>query len=62
MWKLTANHWTEHGDPNLVVRGRTEGVEGVRDPMGRTTTISTNQTPTPTPELPVTKPPTKKYT
>jgi hypothetical protein len=35
----------------------TEGVEGVRNPIGRTT-ISTNQTP----ELPGTKPSTKEYT
>jgi hypothetical protein len=26
---LVANHWTEHGVPNRVVRERTEGVEGV---------------------------------
>jgi len=38
-----ANHWTEHGDPNGGVREKTEGAEGVCNPIGRTT-ISTNQT------------------
>jgi hypothetical protein len=55
---LTANHWTEHGDPNGGVRERTEGAERVCSPIGRTT-ISTNQTP---PDLHRTKPPTKEYT
>jgi hypothetical protein len=41
---LAANHWTEHGVPNGGVRGRTEGAEGVCNPIGRTT-ILTNQTP-----------------
>jgi hypothetical protein len=41
------------------VRERTEGAEGVFNPIGRTT-ISTNQTPSA--ELPGTKPPTKEYT
>jgi hypothetical protein len=36
------------------------GVEGLCNPIGRTT-ISTNQTPPP-PELPGTKPSTKEYT
>jgi hypothetical protein len=58
MRMLVANHLTEHRDPNGGGRGRTEGVEGFCKPIGRTT-ISTNQT---TPELPVTKPPTKEYT
>ena len=49
---LTANHWTERGDPNKGVTERTEGAEGVCKPIGRT--ISTNQIPTP--ELPGTKP------
>jgi hypothetical protein len=40
---LTANHWTEHGDPNGGVKERTEGAEGVGSPIGRTT-ISINQT------------------
>jgi hypothetical protein len=40
---------------------RTEGVEGVCNPIGRTT-ISTNQTPLHVPELQGTKPPTKEYT
>jgi len=39
---LAANHWTEHGDPNWGVRERTEGAEGVFNPIRRTT-ISTNQ-------------------
>ena len=38
------NHWTEHGDPNGGVQGRTKGAEWVCNPMGRTI-ISTNQTP-----------------
>jgi len=41
---LTANQWTEQGDPTGRVRERTEGAEGVCNPKGRTT-ISTNQTP-----------------
>ena len=41
---LAANHWTEHRVPNGGVRERTEGAEGVCNPIGRTT-ISTNQTP-----------------
>ncbi|XP_076796740.1 uncharacterized protein LOC117715751 isoform X2 [Arvicanthis niloticus] len=36
------NHWKEHGVPNGGVRERTEGAEGVCNPIGRT--ISTNQT------------------
>jgi hypothetical protein len=40
---LEANQWTEHGVPNGRVRERTEGAEGVCNPIGRTT-ISTNQT------------------
>jgi hypothetical protein len=59
MRMLTANHWTECRDPNGEVRARTEGVEGVCNPIGRTT-ISTNQTPPP--KLPWTKPLTKEYT
>jgi hypothetical protein len=42
MQMLATNHWTEHGDPNGGVRVRTEGMEGVCNPIGRT--ISTNQT------------------
>jgi hypothetical protein len=42
MWMLTSNHWTEHGDTNGGVRERTEGAEGLCNPIGRTT--STNQT------------------
>jgi hypothetical protein len=44
MWMLTTIHWTEHGDPNEGVRERTEGAEGVSNPIERTT-ISTNQNP-----------------
>jgi hypothetical protein len=32
MQMLTANHWTEHGDPNGRYRGRTEGAEGITTP------------------------------
>jgi hypothetical protein len=59
-WMLTANHWTEHGVPNRGVRERTEGVEGVCNPIGRTT-VSTNQTPSPS-RAPGPKPSTKEYT
>jgi hypothetical protein len=40
---LAANHWAEHGVPNGGVRERTEGAEGVCNPIGRTI-IPTNQT------------------
>jgi hypothetical protein len=40
---LSANPQTEQGDPNRGVEGRTEGAEGVYNPIGRT--ISTNQKP-----------------
>jgi hypothetical protein len=40
---LTANHWTEYGDPNGGVRIRTAGAEVVYNPIGRT--ISTKQYP-----------------
>ena len=40
---LAANHCTEHRVPNRGVREGTEGVEGICNPIGRTT-ISTNQT------------------
>ena len=43
-WMLAANHRTECGVPNRGVRERTKGVEGVCNPIGRTT-ISINQTP-----------------
>ena len=33
MWMLTANHWTEPGDSNGKVRGRTEGAEGDCKPI-----------------------------
>jgi hypothetical protein len=55
---LTPHHLTEHGDQNGGVRGRPEGAEGVCNLIGRTTN-STNQT---TPDIPMTKPPTKEYT
>jgi hypothetical protein len=35
---LTANHWIEQWVPNGGVRERTEGVEGVCNPIGRTKT------------------------
>jgi hypothetical protein len=38
---LEANHWTEHRDLNGRFKGKTEGTEGVCNPIGRTT-ISTN--------------------
>jgi hypothetical protein len=41
---LIAKHWTEHRDHNEGVRERTEGAEGVCNPIGRAT-ISTNQNP-----------------
>jgi hypothetical protein len=50
---LTANLWTEHGVPNRGVRERTEGVDGVCNPIGRKT-ISES------PEYPGTKPLTKE--
>jgi hypothetical protein len=40
---LPANHWAKHGVPNGGVRERSEGAEGVCNPIGRTA-ISTNQT------------------
>jgi hypothetical protein len=52
---LVGIYWTENGDPNGGVRGRTEGVKGVCNHTGRT--LSTNQIP---PEFPGTKPPTKE--
>jgi hypothetical protein len=41
---LEANHWTELRVPSRGVREGTEEVEGVCNPIGRTT-ISTNQNP-----------------
>jgi hypothetical protein len=41
---LTANHWTEHRNPNGRFRGRTERAEGNCNPTGRAT-ISSSQTP-----------------
>ena len=40
---LTASDWTEHGVLSEKVREKTEGAEGVCNPIGGTT-ISTNQT------------------
>ena len=59
---LAANYWTERGVPNRGVSEGTEGIEGVCNPIGRTT-IPTNKTPLPPPpsELPGTKPSTKEY-
>jgi hypothetical protein len=36
MWILATNHRTKCGDPNGGVRERTEGVEGLCNPIGRT--------------------------
>lgn len=36
-WMLTANHWTENGVPSGEVRERTEGAEGICNPIRRTT-------------------------
>ena len=41
---LTANHWTKHRDYNGEVSGRTEGAEGICNPIGWTK-MSTNQNP-----------------
>ena len=60
MWMFAANHWTENRVPNVGVRERTKGDEGVCNPIGRTT-IWTYKSPTPTPKLPETKPPTREY-
>jgi hypothetical protein len=42
MWMLAADHWTEQRDTSGGVKGRSEGAEGICNPIGRTT-ISTNQ-------------------
>jgi hypothetical protein len=46
---LTVNHWTQYrihnGILNGRVRERTEGAEGVCNPIGGRTIISNNQTP-----------------
>jgi hypothetical protein len=54
---LTANNWTEHGVPNIEVRERTEGVEGVYN--NKKNNNINQQEP---PEFPGTKPSTKEYT
>jgi hypothetical protein len=46
----TANHQTEHRDPNGGVRGRTEGTEGSCNPIGKAI-ISTNHIPQSSQEL-----------
>jgi hypothetical protein len=56
---LAANHWTECRVPSRGFGEVTEGVEGVSNPIERTT-ISPNQ-PLP-PELPGTEPSIKNYT
>jgi hypothetical protein len=56
---LAVNHWTEHRVTNRGVGEGAEGVEGVCNPIRRTT-IANNQTIPP--ELPGTKPLTKVYT
>jgi hypothetical protein len=61
MWMLEANNWTEREVPKGGIRERTEGVEGVCNPIERAT-VSTNQTPHHHPEHPGTKPPAKEYT
>jgi hypothetical protein len=53
-WLLAANHGNEHGNHCGVVRGRTEEVKGVCNPIERT--ISTKQTLL---ELPGTNLPTR---
>jgi hypothetical protein len=40
MQMLTANHWTEHWDPNGTVRAGTEGAEGVCNHIGRITILT----------------------
>ena len=40
MQVLTANHWTEVGDPYGTVRGRIEGAEGDGNPIGRPTVLT----------------------
>jgi hypothetical protein len=56
MRMLASNHWTEQGDTNGGVRGRTGGAEEVCNPIGRTTIINQRDSP----EVPGTKP--KIYT
>jgi hypothetical protein len=55
---LTANHWTQVGNPYGRVRGRIKGTEGDDDPIRRPT-MSTNLDPW---ELPETKPSIKECT
>jgi hypothetical protein len=55
---LTANHWTEVGDPYGRVKGRIKETGGNGNPIGRQT-VSTILDPW---ELSDTKPPTKDHT
>jgi hypothetical protein len=55
---FTVNHCIEVGDPYGRVRGKTEGVEGDCNTIGRKS-IFTNPDPS---ELPETKPKTKRHT
>lgn len=42
---FAANHQTEHGNPNGGSRKRTEGVEWVCNPIGKTTISTTTDLP-----------------
>ena len=55
---LTANLWTEDGDPYGRVGGRTEGAKGDCSPLGRPTVSTTPDHW----EFPETEPPTKEHT
>jgi hypothetical protein len=55
---LTANHWTEVGDPYGRVMERIDGTERDGNPLGRTT-VSSSLEPS---CLPETKPLTKEHT
>ena len=50
MWMLAVNHQNELWDPNVEVRGRTEGAEEVCNIIEKIT-ISTYQTPQSSQEL-----------
>jgi hypothetical protein len=54
---LAAKHQTELRDPNGGVRGRTEGAEGICNPIEKNNNINQSEPP----ELPGTKPPTRVY-
>jgi hypothetical protein len=57
---LAGNHWTDHRVPKKGVKERTEGVEGLCNPIRRTA-ISTKKT-SPLPEFSGIKHSTKEYT